>query len=493
MVMIQDSSINRHIDTFHHATEASTNWEYLSDAQGDVIVPTNKRVQLVINKEGWRDLSPLSRLGPNDIYQLGFNSPPEDLGPDYTFMPYVAGLTGLKVLYLGYSKMEVISDEDLRFLKHLRSLERLHLPGGIGDKGLTYVAEVQSLKGLYFGLTGITDEGLASLGKLHNLEELEIIGKGDHKDIHGKIHKCLISDEGLAHLKKLPNLQYLSLRGQSFTDKALAYVQNVPSLKILNVGHIPITDAGLAHISKLKNLENLALYNTKVTNNGLVHLTAMPSLKKLNLHGTQVTGEGLQYLKKIKTLEYLDLPYSGISDDDLIHLSALPNLEYLGVSLFSNSPLADRGLEHLSGVQSLEKLHVGGTGFTDAGMAHIAKLRNLRELYLAFAPQITNEGLAKLAAMKSLEHLSLPRESKITVSGLSHLNSLSNLTHLKAYGINQDNSGLDISGLVNLEWLNISAKIGEGRDQLAVLGDEDLECLAKLKRLEWLMVSTGKS
>ncbi|MHC4755413.1 MAG: hypothetical protein ACYTBP_09735, partial [Planctomycetota bacterium] len=69
MLKIQDAGIVRQIKDFHYWIDGTT-WEYFGEAQGDVTVPAGKRLALFVNKAAWRDLSPLSKLRPDDLYML---------------------------------------------------------------------------------------------------------------------------------------------------------------------------------------------------------------------------------------------------------------------------------------------------------------------------------------------------------------------------------------------------------------------------------------
>jgi len=117
------------------------------------------------------------------------------------------------------------------------------------------------------------------------------------------------------------------------------------------------------------------------------------------------------------------------------------------------------------------------------GIGYLAKLTNLRDLHLSFIDSITNKGLAKLKPLKSLERLDLGMCNNFTISSLSGLNALSNLIILQVDSLKQDNSGLDISGLTNLEELQLRLYVVRKGKELIYdkLRDDDLACLAKLK------------
>ena len=163
----------------------------------------------------------------------------------------------------------------------------------------------------------------------------------------------------------------------------------------------------------------------------------------------------------------------------------MPNLKSLGVGTTTASPISDEGLRHLAKHAGLESLKISGLGITGAGIDHIAKLTNLNELALYWAGpykqgNLTDESLTKLAALKSLEHLVLPNNGTFTLSAVSQLNNLPSLKWLEVSGIVQDGSGLDLSKLTSLTYLDLKMAKGD------TLRDEDLSTISKLKRLEHL-------
>jgi len=139
---LQDAGVKRQIKTFHHWIDGAE-WEYFCQARGDVLVPADKRLALRVPRSALSDLSPLSELGPNDLYELslGYTS------ADDTAMPYISHLTGLRVLRLASTN---ITSKGMRHIKDMQSLERLTLPSRITNSGLVIVGKLKSLKGLYF-------------------------------------------------------------------------------------------------------------------------------------------------------------------------------------------------------------------------------------------------------------------------------------------------------------------------------------------------------
>ncbi len=489
-LMIQDENAKRHIKSFHYWTEAGdSEWEHLGQAQGDVSVPAGVRLALTVGTGAWKDLSGLFALNPDDLHMLSIYGPaaggPSPGGPlpGDGCMPCIAHLTGLKILYLGNMN---VTERGLQSIRSLKALERLTLPKQVTDQTLAEIAGLSTLKALYLDESRLTDEGLVEIQKLTNLEELSL-GQGR------------MTNAALTHLAKLPRLGYLMLQGKGWTDAGMAHLRDIPSLKILHLGHLTqLTDAALAHLCEAPNLENLSLHwNQNITDQGIAHLAKLPHLKKLDIWHSQATDEGLAYLARIKTLEHLDLPgfrmtekgiERPITDNGIAHLGQLKGLKRLHIaSVSSGNPFSDKSLEVIGSMQLLEELAISGDGISDSGMDHIARLTNLKDLSLFYCPNVTEAGLAKAASLKSMEKLFVS-EANVTLPGLARLGRGANLKQLNIGSLKRGGGVLDISGLSSLEKVSLSF----GHKSGEFFSDEDLKCLANLKRLEWLQIGPRK-
>jgi len=422
-------------------------WEYLGQAQGEMRVPAGRAVSLTISyPEAWRDLSPLGRLGPNDLQHLilrgSFFSGAQ---PGDSCLQHIAHLTGLRALDLGQTN---ITGPALKYLAGLRALHQLILPIQTDDIGLAWVASLPSLQSLHLPDNRVTNAGLKSISKLSTLTAL-CVGGGQ------------MTDEGLVHVAQLPHLRHLALWGKGFTDAGLRHLRSLPRLQSLYLRELErVTDAGMVHVGQIAGLQELDLYRvTKISDTGLAHLKKLPHLRRLEISAAYVTDAGLAHLKEIPTLEVLGLPGDRITDTGLGHLAALTRLRSLGVTppVYANPKrdqdfYTDAGLKTLATLPALEKLYLGGAGITDAGVRYLAKLNRLKVLRLDGCRRITDTGLATIGAMPLLEDLQLSY-ARLTFSGLKALNRLSNLKTLDIREIVPDNSVLDLSGLRSLESL----------------------------------------
>ena len=460
-----------------------SNLEPLGEARGDVKVPPGHQVSLSISRSSqWRDLSPLLKLQPDDLYKLSiYGSYTGGAKPGDSCMQYVAHLTGLHALDLVNTG---ISGAAMKCVSGWKQLQWLTLPGRMDDVGMAVIATLPALRGLYFKENQVTNAGLVHLAKLTALEELELGG-------------ARISDAGLVHLAGLPRLRYLVLWGRGFTDSGFKSLKAVPNLEILSLGPLEqATDAGLVHLSQIPQLKDLDLYRaSKVTDAGIARLKNLPHLRKLDLRHTQVTDAGLAHLKEIKTLEYLHLPEKNITDTGLGYLGQLPRLRDLSLPRAhyvdpgkDKGYYTDEGLKALAGLMEMECLFIGGLGVTDAGIGCLTGMRYLRELSLFGCSRITDESLRHVAGLRSLERLSISH-GRFTMSGLKALNSLTNLQNLQVKTVIQDNSGLDLSGLTNLRDLSFELASKQADGDVAMYKEQDIAGMGRLTSLRRLQIS----
>ncbi|MCH7558147.1 MAG: hypothetical protein IIB56_11915 [Planctomycetes bacterium] len=487
-------------------------WEYLNAAQGDVLVPEDRNVQLWVRlalspresaklraqnplkhkmliadrtRKDPDDLSGLSELGPNDLFRLSVDSAmSRRAGADPRILEPIHRLTGLQILSLNSTG---VTDKGLEHLRSLRSLRALMLTeSSIGNQGLAVLKDLPAL--VYLDLnTGVTDAGLKQVGQLSNLRWLRIrTGK--------------IWGPGLAELVNLPRLERLCLWGSSqslISDRHIKYLEGLTQLKSLTLWGTcsRLTDASLVSIGKLKNLEELHFIRTspRFTAAGVAHLNRLKNLKKLDFAQTWGGREGIRYgdalarqlaanfpnLESIKGIRFL-------SAEGMKTLTTFRNLKCLHVGLKDRRQgyYGPTGLSHLASLGSLEELSISsGDALFDADLACLEPLGRLRDLSFS-GRNVTDRSVASIGKLKQLEslHLSCP----VTRSGLNQLNGLSRLHYLKVSARGDaaktdpaDELMLDLSGLKKMKDMNLS---------VLSLQDSDLAFLEHLPLLENLMI-----
>ena len=183
--------------------------------------------------------------------------------------------------------------------------------------------------------------------------------------------------------EKTPEREWLTLFGE------------LPDTTLESIYMFNCTDhmlEGMMSLPSLKNVQNLALYGSSVTDEGLRHLRGR-KFQWVVLLQSNITGDGLKFLRDNTTITKLDIIDPGLKfrEDDLKYLD----------------PRMDRFI--LSGHQ-----------FADPGMAHVAKLTNLDELYLEDCG-ITDEGLTRLYGLGKLKTLHIRNVPKVSIRAVKGL------------------------------------------------------------------------
>jgi hypothetical protein len=93
-----------------------------------------------------------------------------------------------------------------------------------------------------------------------------------------------------------------------------------------------------------------------------------------------------------KKLAVLDLAGTRVTDAGLAHLAGLTNLRTLRLE---DTQVTDAGLKYLAPLKKLTELDLRGTRVTDAGLEVLAGFPNLQKLLLDKS-QATDAGVAKL-------------------------------------------------------------------------------------------------
>ena len=144
--------------------------------------------------------------------------------------------------------------------------------------------------------------------------------------------------------------------------------------------------------------------------------------KELNMSVLYVNNAELAHIGRLYAIEHLQLIGGSaagdgrITDAGLAHLKNLLNLRFLSVR---GTEITDAGLPHLAGLEDLEELDLGINRLGDAGLIHLKSLKSLRKLRLS-ATNITDAGLAHLEAMKNLKSLVI-NSTKVTEAGVERL------------------------------------------------------------------------
>jgi len=467
--------------------------EFAGRAQGDVAVPADKNITLGIvlrlrpgdstklsmlsrnflqnrySVDDPDDLSGLSGLGPNDLYKLTLVSLVSRRDVGKRVLEPLSRLSGLQILCLSGTG---VTDEQMEHLKSLSSLKalELHREYSVGYTGLAVLKELPALE--YLDLeTGLTDAGFKHLAQLQNLRYL-------------KIQMGMIWGPGLAELARLPRLERLCLWGRTgLSNRHIRNLEGLIRLKSLTLRGTDyrLTDTDLESIGRLTGLEELYLIQiaTNFTAAGIAHLKSLTNLRKVGFASTQISDAGVRHLAALPNLEAIEgLQFNS---ENTKNLASFENLKSLKVSLeVPQGQSAPTDISNIAGLKNLEELIIDGRQLSDEDLSCIESLSSLKKL--SFMGQVvTDKATASIGKLKQLEYFKLYLSS-VTKSGLNQLGGLTNLRVLDVSvhpnsRASAEQVRLDLSGLTNLNTLELSG---------FSLQDADLMSLAGLNNLEWL-------
>jgi hypothetical protein len=191
------------------------------------------------------------------------------------------------------------------------------------------------------------------------------------------------------------NVRHLDLLGRQTTDALLGEIAKLHDLEILSAEGSGISDEGLARVCELKRLQHLRLNRTRITDDGLAALRQLPLLESLDMSGTP-----------IRTLKDLKIYIAGPHDAESPPVN--------------QTQITDAGVARLCELKQLKILRLTESRLTDAGLAALCMLPNLEHLDLARTP-ITDAGLPALLDARKLLCLGL-HGTRVSATGLAALN-----------------------------------------------------------------------
>ncbi len=131
----------------------------------------------------------------------------------------------------------------------------------------------------------------------------------------------------------------------------------------------------------------------------LAVLRDLPELRELRLFKANVRGPGFVHVRDLSNLTMIALSHSKATDETLDNLCHLTQLQVLIINNTLNAPkeaaITDAGLVHLASLRNLTSLELNASNVTDAGIVHLAGLSKLTYLSLV-GTEMTDDGIAEL-------------------------------------------------------------------------------------------------
>lgn len=215
--------------------------------------------------------------------------------------------------------------------------------------------------------------------------------------------------------------------GKSFTTRVyglkitnpieadFAQIERLASLRLLELNRCTASETGLEHLAALGALEDFYLENKSLgrrVNVSLRPFTGLRKLKFMRFNNARVQGRDISGITSVNKLH---LEGCDLRDFDLGALASLNRLTFFSVR---NSQCNHAGFAALSQLP-IGGLDLRGSGIQDADLEHIGKFRRLRNLSLENT-SISDQGLEYLWDAKQLELLWLARTS-VSIDGATRL------------------------------------------------------------------------
>ena len=183
------------------------------------------------------------------------------------------------------------------------------------------------------------------------------------------------TDETLAALGKLKQLdQIYFVNAFNIDGSGLANVRNLKDWRVLDFHSTGITGANLKHIRSCKELEFFATPQSTMDDEGMCHLASLPKLSSLRIDNTSITASGMKELSKFANLKRIELTGNkGLDDEAFSKLAAVPNLADLYVA--HETRITNKGLMPLAELKSLKTISMSRTLITQHGKEEFLKLR----------------------------------------------------------------------------------------------------------------------
>lgn len=303
-------------------------------------------------------------------------------------------------------------------LSHLESFGWFY--GSLDGEALKAIGSGQKLQKLRLLQVKVGDDFLAGLATMHSLNELSL---SNMDTVPFKSDQLIETLAGLHNLKIWPKLYGVSSSGLSRILEA----QHLEQLTIAGTRNVPLTE--LKAVGKLKNLTHLELQNMNINDDWLHCLSGLQQLEYLYLFDTQVVGHGLEHLSGLSSLQRFDIFYTYIDDQrptpSLTALKELPNLQHLQIG----GHFSPKDLLPLSNLKQLRSLRLWGDGFSDDSTAELlGELNNLTQLTLSDNCVISDRGAEALAKLPQLEQLAVG--GFLTKAGVKRLASMPSVERL---------------------------------------------------------------
>lgn len=273
-------------------------------------------------------------------------------------------------------------------------------------------------------LEGITIELVDHLGS-RTVRRLEDIPDTEFKLVSLWVEKCeAFNDRILVSLFGLDDLRNLGLRGSAVTASGLLQLDQIPSLKRIDLGTQQSTPQGLQAVMRQRNITEIhfetctpdslrqlssmtRLVSLSIENSDAQHTTELlnviaaqfPDLVSLGLGKMVLTTESAETLLKLPRIARLTGQRRNLTTDVVAVLARHPSLQKL--SLFGSSP---RPWANLASLIRIQDMLLGSGQLDESDITHLAELPQLQHLTFD-RMRVSSSAIESLSRLKHVKRI----------------------------------------------------------------------------------------
>lgn len=309
---------------------------------------------------------------------------------------------------------------DYDILDSLSEVEELVLSGpAVKDSVLEKLRPFRALKALTLNRARPSSAGYAVLPMLPALRQLHIYDTGATAEAMVPVTQCrklqilslgalAFEDEALADLGKLKELESLQLSElDKLTSKGFAHLAECRSLKSVSAGGFIVLSGMVENLGHCKSLEDVSLPNSFLKDAEVASLGELPKLRTLDLSNSPVTGVVFAQWRTHKEFTTLNLDNAAGIDDTVCQdiRKVFPQLQALYAKI-APTGFGKAGATALGRMRALRVVRLNGAGVTDEVADELTHDANITNLDIPLA-QLTDAGAAALGRLSHLTELSL--------------------------------------------------------------------------------------
>ena len=338
--------------------------------------------------------------------------------------------------------LSIVPEEAMSFtpLLECRLLESIKLSGStsIDDSSIKEIAQIKTLQKVDLSSTGITDEGLAELGTLPKLRELnlqsckkitgEAFSEFQYPEMLTDVNLAyaeLLNDAGLKAMGRFTQLEHLRLfRNSKIKGPGFECLASMKKLTNLRCAETSITDKHLALLDGIETLEKIWLHTCKgVSGRGLDRLSKSQGCTTINLENCRkIDSPDFEVIAKFKNVENLYLAKTRIRNENIELLCQLKKLQILSIA--GNDWLDDAALEGLEAC-SVEKLIATDLlRLTDAAFQSASKMPNLVNLCVTAHGKLDGSGVKAFEGNTQIKYLTFESPGFLSLEACESIGKL---------------------------------------------------------------------